>query len=89
MDEGAGLVEVSSVVFFHGGGVQTLDGGWVVEEGGAEDEDGTLGAGAEGGVIYLGNAAGVAGGGAARGVAVDVNALIFAVRVPGLGRVKV
>ena len=89
MDEGAGLVEIATWDTFHGGGVETLDGGWVVKECGAEDEDGALGAGADGRVIYLSDAAGEAGGGAAEGVAVNVDALGIAVHVPGFGHVKV
>lgn len=85
MDDGAGLVEVAPVVIFNGGGVETLDGGWVVEKGRAEDEDGALGVK---GVSYLGDAAREAGGDAADGIAVNPDALGVAVRVPGFGHVK-
>ena len=81
MDERAGLVEVAAKgAVFEGDGVEALGRGGVVEEGGAEDDDGALG---RGGVVYFGNAAGVAGWGAADRVAVDGYASGVASWVPG------
>lgn len=43
MDEHAGLVKIATDTIFEGGGVEALDGGGVVEEAGAKEEDAALG----------------------------------------------
>ncbi len=80
VDNDTGLVEVGADGEFQGSRIETLDGGWVVEEGRAEDEDASTVVVEESSAY----AAGVAGIAFAERVARNVDAVVTAGRLPGI-----